>query len=156
MKKLSLTQTNLMTEGFKKQCVFSSKIPFMKAPKEFSLKWAFDPFRNHPTFRSKRMFGGLAAYLMERLVMVLTESPGERSYRAVDYPIEIWNGVLFPTEWEHQGLLTTEFPSLLPHPVLGKWLYLPLEADDFEETLMSLGELIARYDPRLGVLSGRG
>jgi len=101
------------------------------------------------------MFGGLAAYLMDHLVMVLTESPGEKSYRGEDYPTDIWNGILFPTEREHQASLRSSFPSLVPHPVLGKWLYLPAGTDDFEEVTIELGELIAGGDHRLGVLSKR-
>lgn len=116
------------------------------------LQWAFEPFQDHPTFFSKRMFGGLAAYFMERLVMVLTESPGEKSYRGKDYSIEIWDGILFPTERGHQASLRASFPSLVPHPVLGKWLYLPADRDDFEGIAMELGELIANGDPRLGIL----
>jgi hypothetical protein len=123
----------------------------MKAPKRFSLEWAFEPFQDHPTFYAKHMFGGLAAYFMNRLVMVLTESPGERSYRGADYPIEIWNGVLLPTDKVHHDSLQASFPSLLPHPVLGKWLYLPLEHENFEETVMELGRLITQNDVRLGV-----
>jgi hypothetical protein len=152
---MSLARNNLKTEDGKKQRVFSSRISFMKAPKKFSFEWAFEPLQSHPTFSTKRMFGALAAYLMNCLVMVLSESPGERCYRGVDYPIEIWNGVLFPTEKEHHDTLRADFPSLIPHPVLGKWLYLPREEDNFEETVMKLGELIAQNDPRLGVPSVR-
>ena len=102
----------------------------MNTPGRFSTEWAFDPFKDHPSFRSKRMFGGLAAYLMERMVMVLAESPGETSYRGKDYHFEIWNGIMFPTEQTHHASLIAEFPGLRPHPVLGKWLYLPAERDD--------------------------
>jgi hypothetical protein len=125
----------------------------MKAPKTFELEWAFEPFSSHPTFNSRRMFGGLAAYFMDRMVLILTESPGERSYRGKNYSFEIWNGILIPTEREYQPSLQADFPSLIPHPVLGKWLYLSLEREDFEETAMQLGRLIAENDGRIGVIS---
>ena len=51
------------------------------AKKEFTYTWAFEAFDRDPTFCQKRMFGGLAAYVQGRMVMVLTENPGERSYR---------------------------------------------------------------------------
>ena len=123
--------------------------------KPFTLEWVFDPLRDNPTFRSKRMFGGLAAYFMDRLVMVLTESPGEKSYRGKDYSMEIWNGILFPTERGYHEELVRDFPALMPHPVLGKWLYLPFCQEDFEEMAIRLGELVLSEDPRFGVLSAK-
>ena len=70
--------------------------------------------------------------------MVLAESPGETSYRGKDYHFEIWNGIMFPTEQTHHASLIAEFPGLRPHPVLGKWLYLPAERDDFEASAIEL------------------
>jgi len=39
----------------------------------------------------------------------------------------------------------------VPHPVLGKWLYLPARHDDFERLAVDLANRIARGDPRLGI-----
>ena len=39
----------------------------------FDNEWIFDAFAGHRTFFTKRMFGGLAAYLHERLMLVLVE-----------------------------------------------------------------------------------
>jgi hypothetical protein len=41
--------------------------------KTFDNEWIFQAFENHPTFVSKRMFGGLAAYLFGRQMLVLVE-----------------------------------------------------------------------------------
>jgi hypothetical protein len=38
------------------------------------------------------------------------------------------------------------------HEILGKWLYLPEEAEDFEEIATRLVDLITEEDPRVGVL----
>lgn len=98
------------------------------------------------------MFGGLAAYLEGRLVMVLTESPGERLWKGVDYGFDLWNGVLLPTERSEHAALREAYPDLRSHPVLGKWLFLPLMADNFEDTLQALSAAIAAGDPRLGIV----
>jgi hypothetical protein len=35
--------------------------------KKFEHEWIFEAFVDHPTFFTKSMFGGLAAYLFDRL-----------------------------------------------------------------------------------------
>ena len=64
---------------------------------------------------------------------------------------EPWRGVLVCTDREHQQSLIQEFPSLAPHPVLAKWLYLPETSDDFESTAQRLVTLVRRRDGRIGV-----
>lgn len=97
------------------------------------------------------MFGCLAAYVQGRMVMVLAEDPGEKSYRGKSYPFDLWDGILIPTEREFHASLRKEFPGLLPHPVLGKWLYLPARHEDFESAARDIARLIARGDKRLGI-----
>jgi hypothetical protein len=58
-----------------------------------------------------------------------------------------------PTDRAHHDALRREFPDLAPHPVLGKWLYLPETADAFERTAATLVGLARRRDPRIGVES---
>ena len=41
--------------------------------KVFDNEWVFGPFEGHATFFTKRMFGGLAAYLFDRQMLVLVE-----------------------------------------------------------------------------------
>lgn len=124
----------------------------MKLKKQFSLEWAFEPFQDDPSFFSKRMFGGLSAYKDGRIVMVLTENPGEQSWRGKNYAFDIWNGILFPTERKHHPAILKDFPSLVPHPVLPKWLYLPMTVDDFEAVAEIIAKLIGRNDVRFGVI----
>ena len=65
---------------------------------------------------------------------------------------EPWRGVLICTDHKHHAALIAEFPVLVPHPVLPKWLYLPESADNFERTAERLVALARRRDPRLGVV----
>ena len=122
------------------------------AKKEFTLTWALEPFDQHVSFYTKRMFGGLAVYVHGRMVIVLTESPGERDYRGKRYDMDLWDGILLPVERQVHPSLMKEFPSLLSHPVLSKWLYLPQTADDFEDAAMEIAQGIAQNDLRFGIL----
>lgn len=45
--------------------------------KAFDNEWIFQAFEHHPSFFTKRMFGGLAAYLFGRLMMLLTRPRGQ-------------------------------------------------------------------------------
>ena len=122
-----------------------------KAKKVFTYTWAFDPFDSDVTFCEKRMFGGLAAYVQGRMVMVLVESPGQRSYRGRDFDEDLWNGILLPTDKSFHESLEADFSALHSHPVLGKWLYLPANHEDFETTALEIGQKIASGDLRLGI-----
>lgn len=59
--------------------------------------------------------------------------------------------MLIPTERNFHAALQAEFSALSPHPVLGKWLYLPQTSEDFEELSNKIIELILSEDPRIGV-----
>jgi hypothetical protein len=119
--------------------------------KKFSMVWAFELFQNHATFFQKRMFGGLAVYLHGRMMMVIAEDPGEREYRGEKYSFDIWNGIMFPMERSAHESLQSEFPDLVSHPVLGKWLYLPMSSPSFELHIERMAHLIASDDVRFGV-----
>lgn len=86
------------------------------------------------------MFGCLAFYRDGLLTLVLT---GEG-----DAP---WNGVLVATDRERHAALTREFPELVSHAVLGKWLYLPATSPAFERVAERLVGLVASRDARVGV-----
>lgn len=106
-------------------------------------RWLFEALEDLPTFQERRMFGSLAGYFNGLLVLALCD--GE----------EPWRGVLVPTERDSHPALLAEFPALAPHPVLGKWLYLPEAAASFERDAQSIIERIRRLDPRIGVLPER-
>ena len=103
----------------------------------------FSGLRNHPSFFTKRMFGGLAAYLFGRQMMLLVEPTKTGRWR--------WHGVLICTERAHHPTIIEEFPQLAPHDVLKKWLYIDSYHDDFEPTMKRVEEAIARDDLRFGV-----
>lgn len=120
--------------------------------KETSFDWVLENIEEHPSFIRKAMFGGVAIYLHGLLGLVMMESPGEKTYRGQEYPFEIWNGILIPTYFEHQQSLMLEFSVLKQHPVLKKWLYLPLNEEDFENVAEAIVRLLKRNDPRIGVV----
>ena len=113
--------------------------------KTFDHEWIFERFEAHPSFFSKRMFGGLSAWLYGRLMMILVEPTKTGRWK--------WHGVLLCTEREQHSAITSEFPALAPHSVLKKWLYIDSYHDDFEPTMQRVADLIARNDPRFGVRS---
>lgn len=59
--------------------------------------------------------------------------------------------MLVVTEREHHASLKADFPSLRPHPILPKWLYLPDSAADFERCAERLVARAKSRDPRIGV-----
>jgi hypothetical protein len=101
--------------------------------------WLWEPLEADATFVLGAMFGTKVAYLDGRLVLCF-------SARA-----EPWRGLLVCTEREHHGSLMAEFPSLSPHPILPKWLYLAESADDFERVAGRLVVLARQRDLRIGV-----
>lgn len=103
------------------------------------------------SFLTKPMFGSLALYYRGLNVAILSENPGENSYRGKKYSFDLWDGVLVPTFHVHHDSLKSQIPSLISHPVLGKWLYLPRQTEEFEEISILLVDLIRRQDPRIGV-----
>lgn len=101
-----------------------------KEPTE--LKW-MESLLPEGDYRRKAMFGGFAYYIGDKMVLATFESTGNRTYLGKKYPFEIWNGSMFPVEKEHQEKALQRFPFLISHPILPKWLYLPLETENFEE-----------------------
>lgn len=101
-----------------------------KEPNE--LKW-IENLLPEGEYRRKGMFGGFAYYLGEKIVLLTFESPGGSTYQGRKYPFEIWNGCMFPVEREHQAKALQRFPFLVSHPILPKWLYLPLKTESFDD-----------------------
>ena len=112
--------------------------------KPFDNEWIVDAFAGRPGFFTKRMFGGLAAYLHERQMLVLVEPTKTGRWK--------WHGVLVCTGFEHHASITAEFPALMPHPVLRKWMYIDSAHDDFEPTMEAVARRMARNDRRFGIV----
>ena len=111
--------------------------------KTFDNEWIFEAFDGRPTFFTKRMFGGLAAYLHERQMLVLVEPTKTGRWK--------WHGVLVCTGHEHQASIRADFPALRPHEVLRKWLYIDSTHGDFASTMEAVAGRIARNDERFGI-----
>ncbi len=100
----------------------------------------------------KPMFGGFAYYFENRLVLVMFESPGDRSYKSKKFDFDLWNGCMFPVEREFHTSILEKFGFLINHPVLPKWFYLPVDTENFEHHLESLLKEIKRRSPKFGVI----
>jgi len=95
------------------------------------------------------MFGCLAIYLADKIVLILRDKPNHISD----------NGVWLATTEEHHASLRKDFPNLRSIGVLGKkvtgWQVLPADAPDFEEAAMRACELVVAGDARIGKVPGR-
>jgi hypothetical protein len=112
--------------------------------KTFDNEWIFESFSGRPTFFTKRMFGGLAAYLHERQMLLLVEPTQTGRWK--------WHGVLVCTGFEHHASICTDFPALTPHHALRKWLYIASTHEEFESTMEAVARRMVRNDPRFGIV----
>ena len=94
--------------------------------------------------RTNPMFGCLAVYVGEKIVLVLRDKT----------PADADNGVWLATTTEHHASLQREFPSMRSIRVFGKpvtgWQVLPATAADFEEAALHACDLVIARDPRIG------
>jgi hypothetical protein len=90
------------------------------------------------------MFGGLAAYLHERMMLVLVEPTRTGRWT--------WHGVLVCTGFEHHASIGADFPALAPHDVLRKWMYIDSTHRRFESTMEAVARCMARNDLRFGIV----
>jgi len=102
--------------------------------------WLAEPLSDEPSFVTRPMFGCQACYLNGLLVLVFSDRE------------QPWNGMLIVTNREHHDYLNQRYGSLVPHPILGKWLYLSAEDDHFESIARQIVAQIRSGDPRIGVL----
>lgn len=94
--------------------------------------------------RTRPMFGCLAVYIEERIVLFLRDKANS--------PRD--NGVWLATTVEHHQTLRNEFPNMRSIEVLGKevtgWQVLPSDTPDFEASAIRACELITSGDRRIG------
>lgn len=102
--------------------------------------WLWETVEQEPTFVLRSMFGAKALYLHGLMMLCFTASK------------EPWRGVLVCTDRDRQPALLAEFPSLVPHSILPKWLYLTESSSDFETTAAKLVRLARQRDPRIGIV----
>jgi hypothetical protein len=98
--------------------------------------------------RTRSMFGCLAVYVDEKIVLILRDKQGENAD----------NGVWLATTEEHHESLRREFPDMRSIQIFRKkvtgWQVLPADAPDFEEAALRACELVAARDPRIGKVPG--
>jgi hypothetical protein len=98
---------------------------------------------------TKPMFGCLAVYVKEKIVLIL------RDHR--DHPAD--NGVWLATTAEHHDSLRREFPDMrsiqLFRTPVTSWQVLPSDAGNFEESALHACELVLARDSRIGKVPGR-
>jgi hypothetical protein len=99
---------------------------------------------------TRPMFGCLAVYVGEKIVLILRDKPESRAD----------NGVWLATTQEHHASLRREFPHMRSIQVLGKpitgWQVLPADAHDFEQAALHACELVLAGDERMGKVPGSG
>ena len=89
------------------------------------------------------MFGCYAIYVRGKLVLILRQ----REQHKHD------NGVWLATAQEYHAELIQIFPSMRSIRLLGKksaWQNIPVDAEDFEISVMTACEMILKNDHRIG------
>jgi len=93
---------------------------------------------------TKPMFGCVAIYVQEKIVLIVRDresSPGD-------------NGVWLATTRDHHESLQKDFPSMRSIQVfdepISSWQILPVDAPDFEESVLKACAFIRKGDPRIG------
>ena len=112
----------------------------------FSNEWIFAAFDEEPSFVTRPMFSGLAAYVFGRMMLVLVEPSKTGRWE--------WHGVLVCTDFDRQVAIQAEFPRLAPHDALKKWLYIDSHDEHFTTTITGVAGAIARNDERFGIEPG--
>jgi hypothetical protein len=60
--------------------------------------------------------------------------------------------VLVCTDYENHASIQSEFPALMPHSVLRKWLFVDSTHEEFQSTMEAVAKRIARNDSRFGIV----
>jgi hypothetical protein len=93
---------------------------------------------------TRSMFGCLAVYVGDKIVLLLRDRPKETAD----------NGVWLATTEEHHDSLRRDFPDMRSIQLFGKvvtgWQVLPADAPDFEQAALLACERIVARDPRIG------
>jgi hypothetical protein len=98
---------------------------------------------------TRRMFGCLAVYVEDRIVLILREREDSQAD----------NGVWLATAAEHHASLQRQLPSMRSIQIFGTgvthWQVIPTDAADFERAALDACALIAAGDARIGKVPKR-
>lgn len=99
-----------------------------------------------PDVHALPKYGGMAYYLDAKLVLILVEKDKPTyEHKGVQYPFDLWNGVILPIEYIKQSAFFLKFSFLENHPGNKNWLYIPADSENFEdEVQLYLGEILKR------------
>jgi hypothetical protein len=126
----------------------SERIFAAKPRRAVPFQFVLDAIAELPV-RIRPMFGCLAVYVAEKIVLILRDRPTEKRD----------NGVWLATGPEHHESLRHEFPNMRTIYLLGdkitNWQNLPADASDFEQSALRACELILEQDPRIGKVPKR-
>lgn len=103
--------------------------------------------------RMKKMFGGLAIYDDPQMLFILCNDPLSNSWKGKTFSYSLWDGLLVATSREHHPALQKKMKSLLPHPILGKWLYLSRSSSSWAKDCRQLCKLALQKSELVGVVS---
>jgi hypothetical protein len=99
---------------------------------------------------TRPMFGCHAVYVEDEIVFILRDKGSPRED----------DGVWVATTQEHHRALKRDFPSLRSITILAggrvtSWQNLPVESEDFEESVLRACDLVKKGDPRIGKIPGK-
>jgi hypothetical protein len=95
---------------------------------------------------TRPMFGCIAVYIGPKIIFIMRDKKS----------LPEANGVWLATSKEHHASLRKDFPSMTSVYILSEgksetnWQMIPLEADDFEESVIKACEFVLHDDPRIG------
>jgi hypothetical protein len=114
-----------------------------KEPKKIPFGFVLDEIGDLAP-HTRPMFGCTAVYVEDKIVFVLRDRPSSPSD----------NGVWIATTREHHAGLRLEMPCMRSIAVLGTgvtgWQVLPVESDEFEESVVRACALVRARDERIG------
>lgn len=118
---------------------------------KFELLTHFERLFRIEDFDIKHMFGGMALYGHGKMLFCIMEDPDQNFYKDKKFPYPIWNGVLIPTHREYHDEFLKISKEFVPHPVLGKWMYIPQTLENFEELTVKLVLLALKNSDMIGI-----
>ena len=126
----------------------------IKDPRDkFELSDIFRPLEESDGLIFKHMFGGLAVYSEGLMKFVLTEDEGNFEWKGQIYDFPVWHGLMICTDRAHHQSLMDEFPGIVTHPILPKWLVLPfLDEQAFRKRAKKLIHAALKGDDRIGIV----
>lgn len=118
---------------------------------KFELLNHFEKLFRLDDFDIKHMFGGMALYGHGKMLFCIMEDPTQNFYKDKKFSYPIWNGVLIPTHREYHDDFFKISKDFIPHPVLGKWMYIPQTLENFEELTEKLALLALKNSDIIGI-----